>query len=414
MRRSILLLLLVTGRSAYCGTFPKVEHARHTYGQLGGPRDILCDGTYLYWVCKGRLKIARKDAVVGYVPKPAPAPTKENPKPKAPPFEPLSQVELRHEVKAEKGGKETTALRGAADRLCFASADLLCASTGLHLRLVDVKDRTRPKAVHDLRVADNEYLGVASIRPGGQGTVWAACRRQGLLKVRIDGEEMTIASVTPVNGWASDVALKGQRAFVATGRGIDVIDISATTPKPVASLDTERHAECLAVSGNILFFASKHYLVAVDISEPASPKALTEIGAVDPFFYSGALSLQFRGNHILCAHAEGGVYVWSFDRVRSQLRLVLQTSYWGKARRYPDKKKIAELKKEQVERYTSYGLSKKYADKFASWKSTSYVIAMGLAVDADHLYVNDLWGNNVFVYRYDLEEPSARLINWTN
>lgn len=417
MSRTLLSILLVLPAIVHgsTSTFPTAEYARYTLGHLGGPRDVLHDETYLYWISRGRLRIAEKEAVINYEPKPAPAPTKENPKPKPPPFEPMGEVELRHAVTVTKDGKETTALKGVPDRLCFVSPDRICASTGLHLRLIDVKDRRRPKVVSELRVADNEYLGVSKIRAGGPGELWVACRRQGVVRVTVgDGNQMSIVGVLPVDGWASDVVLSGPHAFVATGRGLEVIDISLPAPKTVANLDTERHCEYLAIRGSALFFASKYYVVAVDVAEPSSPKVLSEIGVIDPFFFSGALGLMVRGDYVFCPHAEGGVYVWHFDSDSSRFGLTLQTSYWGRKRRAPDRKQIAEIAKERSSYYRELGLEKKHVKKFVCHKQTSYVISMGLTIDDDdHFYVNDLYGS-ANVYRCDLEAPWARLVNWVD
>jgi hypothetical protein len=401
--------------------YPEQDYASYTFGHLGGPRDIIGDKRYVYWLSSGKLRIAKKDTVIKFEPKVPPA-TEQNPKPKPEPFTFVSELDLKHAVETESGGKKVTQRRGLPDRICFISSKMLCASTGLHLRLIDIRNQKKPKIVDTLRLAKNTYRGVSSIRSNGKGSVWAACRRGGLVRLKIDSDKMSVVSRTPVNGWASDVLLAGNHAFVATWRGLEVFDVSGTEPRRLAELDTYRHCEYLALSGNTLFFTSKYYLVAIDISDVANPKILSEIGTIDPFFYSGAVSLKAIGEHIYCSHTEGGVYVWHFDRPSKQFKLLIQTSYWGNRKKAPSRKEKAEMVKKKMEELTGLGMAEKHAKAAAAdaWQATSYLIAVGLHVDTKRkcLFVNPYdWGktagSHVHVYSYDLNVPKAQLVNWT-
>ena len=417
----ILLPFLLFVHPTHSETYPEQDYASYTFGHLGGPRDVIGDKRYVYWISSGRLRIAEKGAVINFAPK-VPQPSKQNPDPKPEPFAFTSELDLRHSVETESGGKKVTQWKGLPDRLCFISPDLLCVSTGLHLRLIDIKRRKSPKIVDTLRLSKNAFRGVSSIRSAGKSEVWAACRRGGLIKVKVGRRKMSIASQTPVNGWATDVLLNGQHAFIATGKGLEVFDVSGPDPKKLAELDTLRHCEYLALSGSTLFFTSKYYLVAIDISEVTKPKVLSEIGTIDPFFYSGAVSLLAIGDYIYCSHTEGGVYVWQFDRPSKQFKLLIQSSYWGDRKKSPDKKQKAEMVRKKAEELIQLGMEKKHAKAAAAdaWKATSYLIAVGLHVDERRkcFFVNPYdWGksggSHMHVYRYDLNVPHAQLINWT-
>ncbi len=86
-------------------------------------------------------------------------------------------------------------------------------------------------------------------------------------------------------GFASDVRIAGNRAYVATEEGgVQVVDITDQHhPVKLAPLSNSSGAEALAVNGSTLFVAAGGGgLMIYDISNPASPQQLAVIGFSRP------------------------------------------------------------------------------------------------------------------------------------
>ncbi|MCP4675582.1 MAG: hypothetical protein GY854_08790 [Deltaproteobacteria bacterium] len=95
----------------------------------------------------------------------------------------------------------------------------------------------------------------------------------GLIIGEIKDDKFFERSTTYLPGAASDIAVRDGVAFVACGpAGVFVIDVSATTPKILAVVDTPGGAYRLHQSGSLLAIADGTAgVVVVDITNPTKP-----------------------------------------------------------------------------------------------------------------------------------------------
>lgn len=77
---------------------------------------------------------------------------------------------------------------------------------------------------------------------------------------------------------ARDMAVAGAHAFVATGGGLSVLDISTpTNPSVIAALPTEALTSCVLLSGETLFLGGSDVLYLLDVRRPQQPTIISSI-----------------------------------------------------------------------------------------------------------------------------------------
>lgn len=109
---------------------------------------------------------------------------------------------------------------------------------------------------------------------------YVAAYEDGVSISPISGPDaFTIESVIDTPGFASDVAIQGDYAYVADMYGLEVIDVSdPAAPFVVGSLATSGSAIRVAAQGDIVCLRTTDAVEVIDISDPTSP---TRIGSAD-------------------------------------------------------------------------------------------------------------------------------------
>jgi hypothetical protein len=80
-------------------------------------------------------------------------------------------------------------------------------------------------------------------------------------------------------GYAQDVALAGNYAYLADEIGLRIIDVSdPATPGETGSCETPGNAQGVALAGNYTYVADENSLRIIDVADPNHP---TEAGFTD-------------------------------------------------------------------------------------------------------------------------------------
>ena len=329
--------------------------ARFAFQTLGGRRSLLERGGNFYFPGpENELWIAPKPAG-GEIPRETPAP--------------IGKLKLK----------------GVPNLFEWVGDGLLCIATGLHLAFVDVADPKSPRIVREVAVADTETRGVGDFRRWRGGLLLAA-RRRGL--VGLDLEDRTRVKVNAeleLPGMAQGLDFDGERIAVATGTGIALVAPTLGGLKLEHFIDTFRDAGVVRLLGKRLVFASKEYLVFLDITDPKSPTVIAEISTVDPFFNTWHVDLRVKDGRVYTASTEGGVYVYDWRDAQAP-RTLLQYSFWANQHAVTPEKKLQYLH--------SIGFQGSAADldPFIAKAENLHVAAVGLHVEGDKVYAVDWKG----------------------
>jgi hypothetical protein len=119
-----------------------------------------------------------------------------------------------------------------------------------------------------------------------------------------------LAGSLATSGNANDVRVAGNLAFVADGpAGLEIIDVSSpTAPVRIAGVATPAAANHLAIAGNRLFIADALGLRIVDFSQPQAPVMLGGIDTAGAGYYAltEPRGVDVAGNYaVLAASAQG-------------------------------------------------------------------------------------------------------------
>ena len=142
------------------------------------------------------------------------------------------------------------------------------------------------------------------------GTVTEITKDGGSFVYALNVEESndtTAVSFVDIPGYANNVDVKGDFAYVAAGAaGLQVVDVSdPVLPVIVASLDTPGNANDVKVVGNTAFVADgSSGLQLVDVTDPSSPMS---IGAVDT--PGVAQDVVVRGSLAYVADGDAGLQI---------------------------------------------------------------------------------------------------------
>jgi len=121
----------------------------------------------------------------------------------------------------------------------------------------------------------------------------------------------TPLSFVPIPGFANNVKVNGNFAYVAAGSaGLQVVDVTdRTAPKIVASLATSGNANDLRVVGNKVYLAAGAAgLLVIDVSNPLSPTLLGSLATPDT-----AWDVAIAGNLAFIAAGSSGLRIASIS-----------------------------------------------------------------------------------------------------
>jgi hypothetical protein len=140
--------------------------------------------------------------------------------------------------------------------------------------VVDISDPTAP---HLVGQADTEGAAYSLTLAAGH-LVLVADMGSGLAVIDVsDPASPEVVGSCRVGGWARDVAVSGNHAFLACqNAGLRVVDFSdPRNPELVASLRVANSPRSIVIIGSVAYLSDEIYgLVAVDISDPLRPAGL--------------------------------------------------------------------------------------------------------------------------------------------
>ncbi|HEC33286.1 MAG TPA: hypothetical protein ENI37_01045, partial [Chloroflexi bacterium] len=173
------------------------------------------------------------------------------------------------------------------------------------LEVISVTNPYSPTLIGFVDLVDLPSM-VVGVDLAGQ-LVYAAEEWVGLKIVDVsDPSNMSVVGVYDTPGYAEDVAVAANFAYVADGDGLQVVDVSDPAhPVGLGSYDTPGWAVGVAISGTVAYVTDGGGgLFAVDVSEPLTP---TLIGAYDTPGYSQEVAVV--GDYVYVADGHGGLLV---------------------------------------------------------------------------------------------------------
>ncbi|MGI5860994.1 MAG: LVIVD repeat-containing protein [Myxococcales bacterium] len=199
------------------------------------------------------------------------------------------------------------AITGREGRLYVAGAD-----QGLIVLSIDPQDATQLSRVHELKLA-GPALDLA-LSPDG-AVAYVAAGRAGLNAVDLLPEPME-RPATAVEGFASGVAVDGERIYVAACSNLSVVDASSGELLGAVALESAegqapRPVKDVVAQGSYAFVAAGRWgAVVVDVSDPQQPRALgNRTISDDLLYYANGLALSH--GHLYIAAGD-----WGVDRMK--------------------------------------------------------------------------------------------------
>lgn len=353
-------LLLFLGTAGLAAGEEVIPYASHTFGSLEGKRQMTQDSERLYALTTraGELRIYDKAAIRARM--------REVGKPP----EPLGRLKLN----------------GLPETLDWTHPTTLCIGTGHHLVLVDVANPSQPQILSEYPVARREIEGVSEVRVFGN-SLFAAARHQGLLRFDVsDPRRLTPAGSIHLRGFSNSVERMGSVIVVATGIGLAFVDAEGPNLSLRSTVDTLRHTEIVRVLGGRLVACSKEYTSVFELTGPGRVEAASEVCTIDPFYFTHLFALTLTPDYIFAAGGEGGLYVYNW-RLPRPPQLIIQYSFWGTKERFTEDRKTGYV--------MSLGLARnaREARRYISPNENNYIIATGMAVDGQHVYLMDFQDN---------------------
>lgn len=237
----------------------------------------------------------------------------------------LRVYSLRHPNRPEQNA--VLRLSGFLNDVQLLDSQTLLLVNGASLLAVDIRKREEPKLLHEEVVGVPETRGPESLAVRGR-RVYLACRTAGLRAYDVrDPQSPQLLGEVPFRGFAKNLALDGDRCFVAAQSGVALVDIAPDAPRLIAFYDSLRSAELILLRPPHAMLFSKEYFAAMDFSDPARPRALGECSTLDLFYFRYPQAALRSGDHVFAAQTEGGVYVLDW-RDASQPKVAAQFSSW--------------------------------------------------------------------------------------
>jgi len=116
--------------------------------------------------------------------------------------------------------------------------------------------------------------------------------------------EDSIGTTTLFGGAYNDVKNVGNYAYVASGAGLKVIDVSnPATPQLVAKYDTNDSANGIDIFGNKAYLATNKGLLILDVSTPSNPSFVSQYGI------SKYYGVDAAGDYVYIASGSAGLVV---------------------------------------------------------------------------------------------------------
>jgi len=349
----------------------QTAYARYTWGSLGGKRQMAQDSGHIYYVRGVKDPKTKKQHNELCV---------------------VTKAELREQAKSIGNPPEPIGrlkLSGMPEAMAWIAPQTLCVSSGNHLAFVSIGDKKSPRLASELQVASRELQGISELKMV-RGALYAAARRQGLLRVDVtDPAEPKVAEVLPLPGFAMSLDVVGNTCVVGNATGLAFVDLSGPKMKLTGTFDTLRRTEIVRLHEGYLVFCSKQYTCVYDLSDTAKPAKLGEASGMDPFYFTHNFALHVTDTHIFTSGGEGGLYIFDW-RDRKAPKLLVQYSFWGTKERLTMDKKIQYVR--------SVGLASKDKDalRYVSPNENNYIINRGMVIDGNHAYMVDwkgkLWG----------------------
>ncbi len=177
---------------------------------------------------------------------------------------------------------------------------------------IDPQEPTRLARVHDLKLA-GPALDLALSADGA--VVYVAAGGAGLVAVDLLPEPAARPAVA-LAGFASGVAIDGERVYVAACSNLSIVD--APTGQLLGSVDLQsaegqapRPVKDVIAQGNYAFAAAGRWgALVVDVSDPRQPRALgNRTVSDDLLYYANGLALS-HGNLYIAAGD------WGVDRMK--------------------------------------------------------------------------------------------------
>lgn len=218
-------------------------------------------------------------------------------------------------------------LSGLVSDLAAIDDRTLALVNGALLLTVDISEADRPRLLHQETVGVPETHGPESIVVR-ESRAYLACRKAGL-KVYDLGEPSApkLLGALPLRGLAKNLALDGDRCFVATQTGVAVAGVSADQPRLLAFYDSLRSAEEIVLRPPHAMIFSKEYFASIDFSDLGAPRPLGECTTLDLFFFRYPQEAVSLGDYVFTAQTEGGMYVVDW-RDPARPRVAAQFSCW--------------------------------------------------------------------------------------
>ena len=148
------------------------------------------------------------------------------------------------------------------------------------LRVIDISQPHAPALINSFKIDD--YVVDFIIVDNFTYVLFASIetmRNDTIRFVLIDSAELQrpeVVSSADTVGFARDVTIDGNFAYVADGSGLQVIDINnPQAPVVIGSLDTPKSARRVTIAGNFVYMLANHKgrgdLQVIDISHPQTP-----------------------------------------------------------------------------------------------------------------------------------------------
>ncbi len=177
------------------------------------------------------------------------------------------------------------------------------------LGIVDISDVDKPKIICEIKLK-GEVLGISI----SGNTLFAAVHTTGLAIIDVSHPEFPqVKKVYDIKAEILNVLAAGSLAYVASGRGLIILDISDKySPREIGLFETESAVYDICINGDWAYILDnscvEEYqgrLYAVDISDPRHPKPGSQLDLPFP------MKVVAVDNYLYVA--DGGLYVFDIS-----------------------------------------------------------------------------------------------------
>lgn len=218
---------------------------------------------------------------------------------------------------------------GLPEDLLHVGHDIMYATDGLHLIVLDVSKPLEPALVKRIAIGKSEVWGPQSIEVKGD-RLYIAARRTGLVIADISNpKDPKILTELAVPGVAQSlIVADDNKVYLATGKGVALVSATNDKPELISFCDTTRGANSLVAKDNWVMAGGKEYFTSIDFSDAEHPKAVAELPFIDLFYYHFAYDMVMVDHLVYVAASEGCLYILDWND-KAKPMLAAQYGTWA-------------------------------------------------------------------------------------